>query len=186
MINTTQKFILFELQPILEDDILLALPLKEEDFELLFMAAADPLVWDQHPNKNRYQRSEFLNFFKGAMQSGGAFAIVDKVSNEIIGSSRYYDLNASEKSIFIGYTFFAKKYWGKNYNHSLKKLMIIHAFKFVDTIYFHIGATNFRSQRSIEKLGAIKIDEQLVEYFGEEPRMNFVYEIQKIEEKRKP
>ena len=170
---------MFELQPILEDDLLIARPLKEEDFELLYKAAADPLVWDQHPNKNRYQRAEFLNFFKGAMQSGGAFAVISKVTNEIIGSSRFYDLDESDRSIFIGYTFFEKKYWGKNYNHSLKKLMIAHAFQFVDKIHFHIGATNYRSQKSIEKLGANKIDEQLVEYFGEEPRMNFVYEIVK-------
>ena len=93
---------MFELQPILEDDLLIARPLKEEDFELLYKAASDPLVWDQHPNKNRYQRAEFLNFFKGAMQSGGAFVVVDKASNEIMGSSRFYDFDESDKSILIG------------------------------------------------------------------------------------
>jgi RimJ/RimL family protein N-acetyltransferase len=169
----------FELQPILEDDLLIARPLKEDDFELLYKAASDPLVWDQHPNKNRYQRTEFLNFFNGAMKSGGAFAVIDKSTNQIIGSSRFYDLDEKGKFIFIGYTFFEKKYWGKNYNHSLKKLMIEHAFQFVDKIYFHIGATNERSKRSIVKMGATKIDEQLVEYFGEKPKLNFVYEIRK-------
>ncbi|MEO6818665.1 MAG: GNAT family N-acetyltransferase [Ginsengibacter sp.] len=172
---------MFELQPTLEDDLLIARPLKDKDVELLYKAASDPFVWDQHPNKNRYQRDEFLNFFKGAMQSGGAFAVIDKESNTIIGSSRFYDLNENDQSVFIGYTFFEKKYWGKNYNHSLKKLMIDHAFQFVDKIHFHIGATNYRSQKSIEKLGAKKIGEQLVEYFGEEPRQNFVYEIKKVE-----
>lgn len=170
----------FNLQPTLQNEILIARPLKEEDFEALFLAASDPLVWDQHPNKNRYQREEFLNFFKGAMQSGGAFAVVDKASGEVIGSSRFYDLNEEQKSILIGYTFFKRKYWGKNYNHSLKRLMIDHAFNYVDKVIFHIGATNFRSQRSIEKLGAQKTAEVEVKYYGEAPTLNFVYEINRI------
>ena len=50
---------------------------------------------------------------------------------------------------------------------------------YVSKIIFHIGASNFRSQKAIEKLGAIKIDEFEVEYFGEEPKLNYIYEISK-------
>lgn len=169
----------FILQPILENDLLIAKPLVEEDFESVFAAAADPAVWDQHPNKNRYQRAEFENFFKGAIQSGGAFAVVNKSNKEVIGSSRFYDYNEADQSILIGYTFFARQYWGKNYNRNLKHLMLNHAFKFVNKVIFHIGSTNYRSQKSIEKLGAKKIGEMEVTYFGEAPKMNFVYEITK-------
>jgi RimJ/RimL family protein N-acetyltransferase len=167
----------FDLQPILKNELLIAEPLTEEAFEEVYKAASDPEVWSQHPNKNRYQRSEFMNFFKGAMQSGGAFAIKDKATGETIGSTRFYDLNEKEKSILIGYTFYAKKYWGKNYNHSLKKLMISHALKTLDKVIFHIGAANLPSQRSIEKIGAKKIAEQEVAYYGEPSKLNFVYEI---------
>jgi RimJ/RimL family protein N-acetyltransferase len=170
----------FDLQPILQNELIIARPLKEEDFEALYLAASDPLVWDQHPNKNRYQREEFLNFFKGAMKSGGAFAVIDKASGEIIGSSRFYDPDEEQKNILIGYTFFKREYWGKNYNHSLKHLMVEHAFKYVDKVIFHIGATNFRSQKSIEKTGANKVDEMEVTYYGEAPTLNFVYEINRV------
>ncbi|MEO6135775.1 MAG: GNAT family N-acetyltransferase [Ginsengibacter sp.] len=169
----------FELQPTLECDLFIARPLTQEDFESLFMAASDPLVWDQHPNKNRYQRDEFSNFFKGAIESGGALVVIDKASNEIIGSSRFYDLNETDHSVFIGYTFFSRKYWGKEYNRKLKSLMLRHAFKFVEKVLLHVGAENYRSQKSITKVGAIKTSELEVQYFGEASRMNFEYEIAK-------
>lgn len=169
----------FELQPTLECDLFMARPLMQEDFESLFLAASDPLVWDQHPNKNRYQREEFSNFFKGAMESGGALVVMANATNKIIGSSRFYDLNEINHSIFIGYTFFARKYWGKGYNRKLKDLMLCHAFKFVDKVLLHVGAENYRSQKSISKVGAIKTNELEVKYFGETSKMNFEYEIAK-------
>lgn len=170
---------IYDWQPTLQNDLLILKPLKEEDFEMVFKAASDPLVWDQHPNKNRYQREEFLNFFKGAMESRGAFKIVDAASGKVIGSSRFYDLNEKKSSVLIGYTFFARKYWGQGYNHALKTLMLNYAFQFVEKVIFHVGATNFRSQKSIQKTGAKKVEELEVKYFGEGSKLNFVYEIER-------
>ena len=60
------------------------------------------------------------------------------------------------KSIAIGFTFLARDHWGATYNRALKSLMMGHAFKFVNTVIFHIGVNNIRSQKAIEKLGATK------------------------------
>lgn len=169
----------FDLEHHFENDLLTATPLREEDFDGLYEAASDPAVWENHPNKDRYQLSVFKNFFKGAMQSGGAFAIRDKSTDQIIGSTRFYDYDEKEKSVLIGYTFYAKKYWGKNYNLSLKKMMIEYALQFVDKVIFHIGAVNIPSQKSIVKLGAKKSGEMEVAYYGEQPKLNFIYEINK-------
>lgn len=169
----------FELQPILENELIRIRPLKDEDFEILFKVASDPLIWEQHPNKNRYKREVFENFFKGAMESGGAFLVIDIKSNEVIGSSRYYGYNSSDNAVSVGYTFISRSHWGSIYNRALKKLMLDHAFKFVDTVYFHIGAENIRSQKAILKLGAIKTDEADVKYYGEEVYKNFVYSMNK-------
>jgi RimJ/RimL family protein N-acetyltransferase len=57
--------------------------------------------------------------------------------------------------------------------------MLDYAFQFVDKVYFHIGAFNIRSQKAIEKIGAVKVDEFEVEYYGEESKLNFVYLINK-------
>ncbi|MCZ8332511.1 MAG: GNAT family N-acetyltransferase [Flavobacterium sp.] len=171
---------MFDLQPNhLKNNLISLSPLQENDFEELYAVANDELLWEQHPNKLRYQRAVFQNFFEGAMLSGGAFLIRDSKTNEVVGSSRFYDYNEEEKSILIGYTFIGRKFWGNNYNKSLKKLMLDYAFQHVNKVYFHIGAFNIRSQKAIEKIGAIKIDEFQVEYYGEDRKLNFVYEISK-------
>jgi N-acetyltransferase len=170
----------FDLQPtILHDNLILLIPLQESDFEQLYAVASDPLVWEQHPNKLRYQRDVFQNYFEGAMLSKGAFLIRDAKTNEPIGSSRFYDYDEKENTVLIGYTFIGRKFWGNGYNKALKKIMLDYAFQFVDKVYFHIGAFNIRSQKAIEKIGALKVDEFEVEYYGEDSKLNFVYLISK-------
>src|SRR6185437_5916796 len=168
-----------DLQPTLENPAVLLKPLKPEDFEALYLTASDPKIWEQHPNKDRWQRDVFLKFFQGAMESNGAFLIIDKATGGIAGSTRFYDYNETEKSILIGYTFYAVKFWGTGLNPAVKKLMINYIFPFVDKVHFHIGATNFRSQIAIQRLGAVKIGEETVAYYGELPKLNYVYEIVK-------
>ncbi|TDX86389.1 GNAT family N-acetyltransferase [Epilithonimonas xixisoli] len=167
------------IQPTLENENVKLVPLTQNDFEELFEVASDPLVWEQHPNKDRYKREVFENFFKGAMESGGAFKIIDKKSNEIAGSTRFYDYNAEDNSILIGYTFYGTKFWGSKLNPQVKKLMMDYIFQFVDKVNFHVGKDNIRSQKAMEKLGAKKVDEVNVAYFGEPEKLNVVFEIKK-------
>jgi len=167
------------LQPILENETVKLIPLEESDFEILYQVASDPLIWEQHPNKDRYKRAVFQNFFDGAMQSKGAFKIVNKASGDIIGSTRFYDYDDTNKSVLIGYTFYGRAYWGSHYNPAVKKLMLEYAFQFVNTVYFHIGAENIRSQKAIERLGAKKVREINVAYHGEPEKLNFEYCIEK-------
>jgi RimJ/RimL family protein N-acetyltransferase len=170
----------FDLQPdFLHNDLLRLIPLKETDFEELYAVASDPLVWEQHPNKLRYQHDVFQNYFEGAILSKGAFLIRDAKTKEVVGSSRFYDYDEKGNSVLIGYTFIGRKFWGTGHNKALKKLMLDYAFQHVDKVYFHIGAFNYRSQKAIEKIGAIKVDEFEVEYYGEDSKLNFVYLITK-------
>jgi RimJ/RimL family protein N-acetyltransferase len=170
----------FDLQPTyLHDGLIKLIPLNESDFDRLFEVASNPLVWEQHPNPNRYQLEDFTNYFKGAIESKGAFLVIDSATNETVGCSRYYDYNEAGNSVLIGYTFIGTQFWGNGYNDSLKKLMLDYAFQFVDKVYFHIGAHNIRSQKAIGKIGAVKVDEFEVEYYGEPGKLNFVYLINK-------
>ncbi|HAP96454.1 GNAT family N-acetyltransferase [Epilithonimonas hominis] len=167
------------IQTILENDFVQLIPLEESDFESLYSVASDPEIWEQHPNKDRYKREIFQNFFQGAIESKGAFKIIDKNTGEIAGSTRFYDYNPDDNSIFIGYTFYATKFWGSKLNPQVKKLMLDHIFQFVNKVYFHVGKNNIRSQKAMEKLGAKKIDEVIVAYAYEPERLNVVYEIRK-------
>jgi len=169
----------FNLQPLLKNEIVKLVPLKQEDFEDLYQAASDRLIWEQHPNKNRYQRDVFKTFFEGAMESKGAFVIYNNTTNELIGCSRFYAIENKPDAIAIGYTFFARSHWGGKYNPATKALMIEYAFRYVNNIIFHIGATNIRSQKSIEKIGAKKIAEEDIAYYGEPTKLNFIYQITK-------
>lgn len=169
----------FSIQPILENEKYQLIPLQKGDFELLYEVASNPEVWEQHPNKDRYKREVFKNFFQGAIESEGAFKIVEKATGNILGSTRYYNFDESKNSIFIGYTFYGTSSWGKGINPQIKNLMLDYIFQFVEKVHFHIGKENFRSQIALERLGGQKIAEEDVAYFGEPKRTNFVYEIRK-------
>jgi N-acetyltransferase len=152
-------------------------PLGEADFDRLFAAAADPLIWAQHPNPDRYQEPVFRNFFKGAIESGGAYLILDAASGNVIGSTRFYNHDPSTRSVHIGYTFLVRSHWGGAYNPACKRLMLDHAFQFVDRVYFQIGVDNRRSRIAIERLGASFVQEQVATYYGETPKLNALYAI---------
>jgi N-acetyltransferase len=172
----------FDLQPAhLGNEVVKLAPLRADDFERLYAIAADPLLWEQHPNPERYQRPAFENYFEGAMASKGAFLVTDAVMGAVVGCSRYYDYDADRSRIIIGYTFIARSHWGTATNRALKKLMLDHAFAHVDQVHFQVGALNIRSQKAMAKLGANVIDEEIVAYYGEAPKRNFLYEIRKVD-----
>jgi len=135
-----------ELQPALSGELIIVRPLTADDFDALYQAASDPLIWELHPEPLRYTRPVFQKYFDGGIESKGAFAVIDRKTGEIIGSSRYHDYDPVEKTVEIGYTFLARKYWGGEYNLELKKLMLDHAYKWVDKVFFYVGEKNFRSQ----------------------------------------
>ena len=145
----------FDLQPELEGELVELRPLKPEDWDDLFAVASDPLIWEQHPARERYQEEVFRAFFREALESGGAFVILDARTREIIGSSRYFGYDQELSEIEIGWTFLARRYWGGRYNRELKRLMLDHAFRFVDTVVFIVGEGNARSRKAMEKIGGV-------------------------------
>jgi N-acetyltransferase len=144
-------------QPTLPGSAITLRPLATDDFDALFAVASDPLIWEQHPNHDRWQESVFREFFAGALASGGAFAVIDNTTGEIIGSSRFAGHNPSASEVEIGWTFLARRYWGTRTNHEMKRLMLAHAFTIVDRVVFLIGPDNTRSRRAIQRIGAEQI-----------------------------
>src|SRR4029079_10517045 len=102
----------------------------------------------------RHKREVFQVFFERALESKGAFAIIERKTGRIIGSSRFYGYDAERREVFIGYTFLERAFWGGHYNGELKQLMLDHAFGFVAPMLFHVGENNLRSQKALQKLGA--------------------------------
>jgi RimJ/RimL family protein N-acetyltransferase len=169
----------FDLQPRLKGDLIELRPLTPADWHDLFAVAADPLLWEQHPESDRYKEDVFRIFFSEAVESGGAFAIIDRENQQIIGSTRFYGYDTEKSEIEIGWTFLARNYWGGRYNWELKHLMLDHAFKFVENVIFYVGENNIRSQKATEKIAGIKDGVVKKAYGNRPPSLNVRYVIKR-------
>ncbi|MBV8050156.1 MAG: GNAT family N-acetyltransferase [Acidobacteriaceae bacterium] len=163
----------FDLQPTLKGKLLELRPLRPDDFDVLHAVASDPLIWEQHPESDRWQKEVFQKFFADALESGGAFIVTDSRDGKVVGSSRFHGYDQELGEIEIGWTFLARSHWGGNCNREMKELMLRHAYKFVKKVIFLVGPQNLRSQKALEKIGAVRT--------GSKPdasgRVSFRYEI---------
>ena len=147
----------FELQPTLEGQLVRLRPLRADDYDDLFAVASDPLIWQVHPNWDRYKPEVFKEFFRVGLESGGALLAIDAASGDVIGSSRYFGYSAERSEVEIGWSFLRRTHWGGAYNREMKRLMLAHAFQFVNRVTFWVGMENWRSQRALEKIGATRV-----------------------------
>lgn len=143
-------------QPVLESPLIVLRPLLEHDFGALFAIASDPLVWEQHPTKDRTQETVFRAWFTEALASGGALVAIDRRDGRVIGTSRFGRCEPNGSQIEIGWTFLARSHWGGAYNREVKGLMLRHAFCAVQSVVFTVHSLNVRSQRAVERLGAVR------------------------------
>jgi len=173
----------FDLQPDLKGELIDLRPLKPEDWDDLFAVASDPHIWEQHPESDRYKEDVFRVFFREALESGGAFVVIDAKTQQIIGSTRFYGYDPERSEIEIGWTFLARKYWGGRYNREMKQLMLAHAFKFVESVVFFVGENNVRSQKATERIGAIRNGMVKKVYGNRPPSLSVRYVIEKPRKK---
>ena len=148
----------FDFQPTLVGDLIEVRPVRPDDFDALHAAASDPLIWEVHPDRERWKEENFRKYFDSGIASGSAFVVIERKTGRIIGSSRYHDLKPEESQVEIGFTFLERAYWGGAYNGELKKLMMDHAFHYVRRVVFAVGENNVRSRRAVEKIGGKLID----------------------------
>jgi RimJ/RimL family protein N-acetyltransferase len=148
-------------------------PLYADDFNGLYAVASDPLIWEQHPARDRYTPEVFGAFFRESLESGGALTAIDRRTANLIGSSRFHGYDAEASEIEIGWTFLARSHWGGVYNGEMKALMIRHALKFVRRVVFLVAPQNIRSQKAVERIGGVRAGSRR----DAAGRESFVYEI---------
>jgi N-acetyltransferase len=167
-----------DFQPTLTGPTVIVRPISVVDWPGLFAAGSDPDIWKVHPRSDRYTEPEFRTYFDSAVTSKMAFVFVDRASGRLIGSSRYYGYDAALSEIEIGWTFIVREFWGGATNREVKRLMLDHAFGFVDTVIFWVGEQNWRSQGAMTKIGGVKRDGLFTrELSGATP--HFIFEISK-------
>lgn len=148
----------FDGQPHLHGPSLELRPMLATDWDALFAVASDKEIWALHPANDRYTEPVFRRYFEDGLKSRGALVVNERETGSIIGASRYSSEFAEPGEIEIGWTFLARSKWGGGTNLEMKRLMLLHAFKFVDTVMFRVGAENARSRRAMEKIGAVLTD----------------------------
>ena len=165
-------------QPTLEGERLLLRPLRADDWDALFAAASDPLIWEVHPASDRWQEPVFRAFFDDALAQGGALVVTDKATGAIVGSSRFQNYQPDDGgSVEMGWTFLARSHWNGSYNREMKRLMLAHALNSVERVIFRVGETNGRSRRAMAKIGGRLTDRVDVEQLATGPAVHVVYEI---------
>jgi RimJ/RimL family protein N-acetyltransferase len=168
-----------DLQPHLIGENLELRPLRTSDWEGLFAAAADPMTWKLHPAHDRYKEDVFREYFHEALESKGALVAMDKKSQKIIGSSRYFWYGNQKNELEIGWTFLTRSHWGGAHNREMKRLMLDHAFTSVDYVIFLVGTTNLRSRKAMEKIGGILTDRRVIRNLHGKDIEHVIYRIDK-------
>jgi RimJ/RimL family protein N-acetyltransferase len=165
-------------QPTLEGERVLLRPLTEGDWDALYAVACDKELWAGHPSHHRWQEPVFREFFAEALAKGGALAIVDKSTGEVIGSSRFQDYDPADGgSVEIGWSFLARTYWGRGYNAEFKRLMLAHAFESVARVKFRVGADNAISRKAMANIGGRLTGETFVAERVGRPVEHVIFEI---------
>jgi RimJ/RimL family protein N-acetyltransferase len=167
-----------DFQPTLIGPSITIRPISSDDWAELFAAGSDPDIWKVHPASTRYTEPEFRKFFDSAVASKMAFVFVDRATGRLIGSSRFYGYEPERREIEIGWTFIARSHWGGAANREAKRLMLDHAFTFVDTVVFWVGDENWRSQGAMTKIGGVKREGLLTRELAGDTR-HFIFEITK-------
>jgi N-acetyltransferase len=167
-----------DFQPTLTGPTVIVRPIAASDWPELFAAGSDPEIWKVHPASDRYTEPAFRAYFDSAVASKMAFVFVDRSTGGLIGSSRYYGYDAERSEVEIGWTFVVRSHWGGATNREVKRLMLDHAFGFVDTVIFWVGEKNWRSQGAMKKIGGVLRDGLFTrELSGTVP--NVIFEISK-------
>lgn len=144
-----------DLQPTLTGFTIELRPTVPGDWDEMFAAASDPLIWAIHPARDRWQEPVFQAYFEDALRSGGGLTVRERESGRLIGASRYSRERAGPGEIEIGWTFLIRDHWGGGTNREMKRLMLDHAFRWFDPVIFLVGEDNLRSSRAMEKIGGI-------------------------------
>ena len=138
-------------------------PMKQEHAPALLEAGRDPAVWTFLPRQaESLADMEELVAEALARRDAGVdfpFVILDRQdADRVVGSTRFCDIDQANRSLEIGWTWLAPAVWRTRINTECKYLLLGHCFETLGAIrvFLKTDARNVRSQKAIERLGAIK------------------------------
>jgi RimJ/RimL family protein N-acetyltransferase len=133
--------------------------------ETIRSLAKDERIWEFNKGLlvNETYDKQFDAYFAFAMDpkargENHAFVIHKTAGKEIIGMTRYYELDEKQKRVAIGYTWYIPAVWKKVYNKECKLLLLQYAFEVMkfNRVEFTVASQNIRSQKAVEKIGGTR------------------------------
>lgn len=148
-------------QCILENDHVLLRPLTMADLEyLLPISLNEPETWYFSP-KSAAGEENLKAYIQEALdqQKSGVslpFIVFDKERQQYAGSTRFYNINAHNRNLELGFTWYGKEFRGTGLNKQCKFLLLQYAFETLDVLRvgFRADATNSRSVAAMKSIGA--------------------------------
>jgi len=138
-------------------------------------------MWEVHPAWDRFKEPVFRAYFGANLASGGSLTSIERATGKVVGASRFWEVDLESSSVEIGASYVARTHWGSGINREVKRLMISHALRTLDSVNFRIGAGNIRSRRAIEKIGARLTGRTDVSVMAGVPTEHVIYEITREE-----
>ena len=145
---------------ILEDEVVLLRPLQRSDFaNLLEISVNEPETW-QYSFIRANGEENLKKYIEIALQARDKevefpFIVFDKKSGKYAGSTRFYDMNLSNKTVQLGYTWYGKAFRGTGLNKHCKFLLLQFAFESleVERVEFRADNNNARSIAAMKSIG---------------------------------
>ena len=138
-------------------------PMADEHAEELFAAGKDERIWtymSRGPLRSLDDTREFIRAALAGRQSGRDFPFVLRhaASGQLVGSSRYLDIQPIHRSVEIGWTFVHPQWWGTRASGECEFLLIRHAFESLNAVrvWFKTDLRNERAQKTMENYGLVK------------------------------
>ena len=138
-------------------------PLQMRHAAELYQAAQDPAIWTYMSIPPIRSLAEMEQFIATALQeqemgTSLPFAIIDLAQNRAVGSTRYLDIKFAHRGLEIGWTWLSSSVQRTGINTECKYLLLRYAFETWGAIRVQLKThhLNFKSQRAIERLGAVK------------------------------
>ena len=146
---------------VLEGTTVDLIPLEKEHLEELYQASADKELWRLVPT-DCSDRDTFYDNYQNALiaREKGLqypFVIIDKRTQKIIGSTRFFEMYEADKKLEIGWTWITQEYWGSVVNLECKLLLLTYCFEVlkINRVQLKTKDTNIRSRKAIEKIGGV-------------------------------
>ncbi len=147
---------------IIEGNTITLVPLEMKYKEQLYEAINNPDVWKYTWREVKtFDDIEQMLLIAVQNKDDGKqlpFTVKDKLSGEVIGTTRIGDIDIANRNVEIGWTWLSPSVWRTKVNTECKFLLLHYCFEELKVlrVQFSISGQNIRSQKAVERIGAVK------------------------------